>query len=334
MAGKEADGAKLLEDMLGSGMAPADKARRYGGRSPKRSVKIDEAWPTPFKDDLLALAEHDPLSARLLESWTLQTIKRGSTRTRHAKTTTLTIGLLVEMRNKEWWVKERHELALTQIAARCQERPIWCGSSEVVDLSGGGILTFLSLCQFIWDAHNQLGVGRISEDALPLIDDVTQAIGVFKASDYWLKKITAETGHSGDRFRLVRQAGTVLARNLYADRQMSYPGHNAFSLADEDLERYAHVKSLLDEMTDYGTMTARAHTTKEKDRRSRTKFSLSPILCPQFKMHYKIIKEPLYLTPQVIEDWMHEAQLSLPETYRRRTERKDEQTLSLFNDGL
>ena len=125
-----------------------------------------------------------------------------------------------------------------------------------------------------------------------------QAIGVFKASDYWLKKIAAETGHSGDRFRLVRQMGIALARDLYSDRRLNYPGHNGFSLADEELERYPHVKSILNEMSDYGTIAARSHTTKEKDRRSRTKFYLNPILCPQFKMHHKITKEPVYLTPR------------------------------------
>ena len=333
LADKSTGGKKLLEAMLGPGMAPVDKARRYGGRNPKRSVKTDDNWPDVFKTDLLALAEHDPLSARLLEAWALQTIDRESTRTRRPPTNTLAIGLLDAMRQREWWVKERLELALTQIAARCQERPIWCGSSEVVDLSGGSILTFLSLCQFIWDTHNQLGTARAHENTLLRIDDVTQAVGVFKASDYWLKKIAAETGRSGDRFRFVRQVGTTLARNLYADRQMSYPGHNGFSLADEELERCPHVKSLLDEMSDYGTITARPHTTKEKDRRSRTKFYLNPILCPQFKMHYKIVKEPVYLTPQTIEDWMNDARLSLPETYRRTADRKEAQTLPLFDDG-
>ena len=313
-------------------MSSTDKARRYGGRSPKRGVKVDDTWPDAFKTDLFALAEHDPLSARLLEAWALQAVEHASIRTRRATIDALAIGLQDDMKAKEWWIKERLELALTQIAARCQERPIWCGHSEVVDLSGGSILTFLSLCQFIWDTHTQLGVVRTPKDALPRIDDVTQAIGVFKASDYWLKKIAAETGRSGDRFRLVRQAGTVLARNLYADRQMSYPGHNGFSLADEELERYPHVKSLLDEMSDYGTIMARPHTTKEKDRRSRTKFYLNPILCPQFKMHYKIVKEPLYLIPQTIEDWMHDARLPLPATYRRRTVREEPQMLPLFDN--
>jgi hypothetical protein len=333
LADKNAAGKKLLEAILGPGMTPVDKARRYGGRNPKRSVKTDDNWPNEFKADLLALAEDDPLSARLLEAWTLQAIDRESTRTRRAPTNTLTIGLLEAMRQKEWWVKERLELALTQIAARCQERPIWCGSSEVVDLSGGSILTFLSLCQFIWDTYNQLGASRAQESTVLRIDDLTQAVGVFKASDYWLKKIAAETGRSGDRFRFVRQVGTVLAKSLYADRQMSYPGHNGFSLADEELERYPHVKSLLDEMSDYGTITARPHTTKEKDRRSRTKFYLNPILCPQFKMHYKIVKEPVYLTPQAIEEWMHDAHLPLPEAYRHTPERKGDPTLPLFDDG-
>ena len=314
-------------------MKPADKARRYGGGSPKRSVKVDDAWPDAFKTDLLKLADQDPLSARLLEARVLQTIPREPASARRATIDALTIGLLETMQRNESWIKERLELALTQIAARCQERPIWCGHSEVVALSGGGILTFLSLCQFIWETHSQLSTARSPKDTLPRIDDMIQAIGVFKASDYWLKKIAAETGRSGDRFRLVRKAGTVLAQHLYADRQMSYPGHNGFSLDNEALERYPHVKSLLDEMSDYGTIIARPHTTKEKDRRSRTKFYLNPILCPQFKMHYKIVKEPFYLTPQNVEDWMYDARLPLPETYQRRAAREEAPMLPLFDDA-
>jgi len=332
LASSDADGSKLLETILGVGFTPAQKAQRYGGRSPKRSVRVDDAWPNTFKADLLALAEQEALSARLLEAWVLQLIDRVAPKGRQAAIDMLAISLLEAMRQKEWWIKERLELALTQIAARCQERPIWCGSSEVVALSGGSILTFLSLCQFIWDTHNQLGPAEPPRDVLPAIDEVIQAIGVFKASDYWLKKIAAETGRSGDRFRFVRQAGTALARNLYGDRKMSYPGHNGFSLADEELERYPHVKSLLEEMSDYGTLIARPHTTKEKDRRSRTKFYVNPILCPHFKMHYKITKEPFYLAPATLEDWMYDAGLPMPSAYRPRVKREEAQTLPLFDD--
>ena len=101
-------------------------------------------------------------------------------------------------------------------------------------------------------------------------------------------------------------------RDLYADRKMSYPGHNGFSLADDEIEHFPHVKNLLEEMSDYGTIVAGQHTTKERDRRSRNKFYLSPILCPQFKMHYKRLKEPKYIKPTEVEFWMMEAGLKLP----------------------
>ncbi len=331
LAPKGSDGKQLLASILGPGLRPTDKARRYGGRSPRRSVKLDGDWPEAFRDELLRLAEEDPLQARLLEAWVLQSLDRLSFGRRREATKRLEIGLVNEMRSKEWWNKERIELALIQIAARCQERPIWCGHEEVVALSGGSILVFLSLCQFIWDTQNQLASSGRRADAAISIDSTVQAIGVFKASDYWLKKIATETGRSGDRLRLIRQIGTVLARNLYADRQMSYPGHNGFSVADDELEQFPHVKTLLEEMVDYGTIVAWPHTTKEKDRRNRTKFYPNPVLCPQFKIHYKRLKEPMYVHPHAIEDWMDEAELPLPHSYRPATVRnRQEPSLPLF----
>lgn len=326
---KSAKGSKSLEKMLGRGLEPEAKALRYGGKNPVRSVKVETEWPVKFKQDIADLARENPLSARLLEAWVLQKIARVSGKSRKAETDKLTIGLLSEI--GKWWYKERVELALIQIAARCQERPIWSGKTEVIELSAGSVLTFLSICQFIWDTHNQLGRDGPSKEELPFIDDKIQAIGIFKASDYWLKKIAAETGRSGDRFRLVRQMGHALALDLYDDRQMSYPGHNGFSLADEELERHPHVKALLDEMSDYGTLISLAHATKEKDRRSRTKYYLNPILAPHFKMHYKRIKEPAYITPQIVEDWMHEAGLPLPATYKRGAATANPPQLPLFD---
>ena len=247
--------------------------------------------------------------------------------------------MLTEMQSKEWWQKERIELALVQIAGRCQQRPIWAGKTEIIDLSGGNILTFLSICQFIWDTYNQVGHSEMLQRPLSQIDIDVQAIGIFKASSYWLKKITQETGRGGDRYRLAKQIGTVLMRDLYADRKMSYPGHNGFSLPDEELECATHVKTLLEEMNDYGTIVAWPHTTKEKDRRSRQKFYLSPILCPQFKMHYKRLKEPKYVQPIDVEIWMDEAGLKLPPSYQVRARQRKNTTsrgttdkLSLFDN--
>ena len=78
------------------------------------------------------------------------------------------------------------------------------------------------------------------------------------------------------------------------------------------------MKNLLEEMSDYGTVVVWPHTTKEKDRRRRQKIYLNPVLCPQFKMHYQRLKEPIYIHPTQVEAWMYEARLQLPDSFRRK----------------
>ena len=313
LASEEATGQELLRRVFGPGMPSEDKAKRYGGRDRGRCVKVDRDWPDDFQKDVRALAEENPLSARLLEAWVLQQLGRPPTSGQRVPPCDLNIAMLSVMQKKTWWKKERTELALLQIAGRCQQRPLWSGFDEIIDLSGGNILTFLSLCQFIWDMQNQAEEEGETPTDLSEIDHEVQAVGIFKASNYWLEKIRQETGRSGERFRLAKQIGTVLGRNLYADRQMSYPGHNGFSLADNELDRFPHVKNILEEMSDYGTVVASPHTTKEKNRQSRQKFYLNPVLCPQFKMHYQRVKEPKYIHPTQVQEWMREAGLPFPE---------------------
>ena len=331
-ASREAHGRELLGRIFGKGMAPKDKALKYGGTNPRRSVKVDPDWPQEFQDAIAEYAEVEPLSARLLEAWVLQQLGRSNARERAASFPRLSMTMLTAMRAKRWWIKERVELALVQIAGRCQQRPIWAGFPELIDLSGGNILTFLSICQFIWDTHRQLSRKHGRDTDLIEIDVEVQAIGIFKASAYWLNKVKQESGRSGERFRLARQIGNALMRDLYADRKMSYPGHNGFSLAEDDLDRFPHVKALIEEMSDYGTVVVWPHTTKRKDRRMRQKVYLNPILCPQFKMHYQRLKEPSYVHPTQVEDWMHEAGLQLPKSYRPGSIEREQTYLPLFDD--
>ena len=327
-----AQGRELLERMFGKGIAPKDKALKYGGSNPRRSVKVDPEWPKEFRDAIAKYADVDPLSARLLEAWVLQQLSRSKANARNPLLARLSMTMLKAMRAKPWWIKERVELALVQIAGRCQQRPICAGFPELIDLSGGNILTFLSICQFIWDTQGQLGRKHGREADPNKIDVEVQAIGIFKASAYWLNKVMQESGRSGERFRLARQIGNALMRDLYADRKMSYPGHNGFSLADDELDRFPHVKALIEEMSDYGTVVVWPHTTKEKDRRTRRKVYLNPVLCPQFKMHYQRLKEPYYIHPTQVEHWMHEAGLQLPKTYRPRSVKRKKTYLPLFDN--
>ena len=333
LASKETTGQELLKKVFGKKIPPEEEARKHGGDNPRKCVRVDDGWPEDFQKEIFALAEEDPLSARLLEAWVLQQLDRSTSGEERILPRDLDMKMLSTMRQKGWWIKERKELALVQIAGRCQQRPLWSGSDEIIDLSGGNILTFLSLCQFIWDTQNQV---REEEEALTdlrEIDHEVQTIGIFKASNHWLEKIRQETGRSGERFRLAKQIGNVLGRDLYADRKMSYPGHNGFSLADKDLDRFSHVKNLLEEMSDYGTVIASQHTTKQKNRLSRRKFYLNPVFCPQFKIPYQRVKEPKYIRPNQVEEWMDKAGLPLPESYQPRVVRAEEPDLPLFGDG-
>ena len=330
IAPKDADGGVLLDTVFGGGVSAEEKARRYGGRSPARAVKLDAEWPEDFKQQLLELSKTNPLDARLIEARALQRVDRTAPRGTRILPDQLSMAIAKDV-SREWWRKERLELALVQIAGRCQERPRWSGHKEIIELSGGNILAFLNICQNIWDTQTQLGQQRTTSQ-LSLIADDLQAIGVFKASEYWLKKISRETGRSGDRSRLVLQLGVMFARELHADRQMSNPGHNGFSLLDSELAspEAADVRHLLEEMVDYGTLTSSPHTTKERDRGARTKFYLNPVLCPQFKIPYKRLKEPIYVHVEDVIDWMRAAGLPILGSTRAKRPRGSAAPMPLF----
>jgi len=293
-------GKSLLGRLFGGGVSPAEKARRYVGRNPQKAVRLDQTWPDSVKELLADLASTDPLSARLGEAWVLQKGFDGLTESGSK--------LPWEDESQQWWRKERIEVALAHIASRCQQRPLWCGENEIMELSGGNILTFLSICQFIWDALLQVGERRSERDALQKeVEPDIQAIGIMRASDHWLKKVAQETGRSGDRYRFIREVGELLSRELMQDRQMSNPGRNGFSVAEQELEQFPDLQSFLQELSDYGNLLQFPHTTKEKDRRSRQKWYLNPIFCPQLKLPFKRSKEPRYVRAAEVNSWLQQS---------------------------
>lgn len=293
-------GKTLLGKLFGSGLTPQEKALGYAGKDPQKAVRLDEAWPKRVKEILEKVAATDPLSARLGEAWVLQ---KGPDKLADAK------GQLPwEQKAQQWWRKERVEVALLHIASRCHQRPLWCGEYEIIELSGGNILTFLSICQLIWDALLQVGERRSERDALQKdVDPDIQAIGIMRASDHWLKKVAQETGRSGDRYRFIRQVGEMLSRELMQDRKISNPGHNGFSIAVQELERFPELQSFLQELSDYGNLLQLPHTTKEKDRRTRQKWYLNPIFCPQLKLPFKRSKEPRYVRAVDVDNWLQQS---------------------------
>lgn len=285
----------LLEKLFGYGLSPEDKAKKYAGRNRRRVVKPDVSWPHGLQAQLFELADVDPFAARLGEAWAYQ---KGLQELSLDK-------LPWDQPAQQWWRKERIEIALIQIASRCQQRPLWSGVEDIINLSGGNILIFLSICQCVWDALLQVGDRRSERDALlKEVEPEIQAIGILRASEHWLKKISQETGRSGDRFRFVREVGEMLSRDLMHDRRLSNPGHNGFSVADEELEQLPDLRGFLQELSDYGNMLQFKHTTKEKDRRSRQKWYLNPIFDPQFKLPFKRLKEPRYVRAVDVQSWL------------------------------
>jgi hypothetical protein len=142
-------------------MSDEQKASKYAGNNPQRAIRLNSGWPQQVKDLLSELAVIKPLSARLGEAWILQ---KGYDEVLQAAGNEL----LWDSRPRQWWRKERIDLALVQIAGRCQQRPFWCGAAEVVDLSGGDVLTFLSICQFIWDAWLQVSQPAVTTHPPPI----------------------------------------------------------------------------------------------------------------------------------------------------------------------
>jgi len=289
-------GATLLGKLFGEGISSTEKARIYAGKNRQKAVRIEPSWPEPIRIWLTWLADSDPLSARLGEAWFLQKGVQGFDPSSTEQ---------LPWETKQWWKKERIDVALAQIASRCQQRPLWSGEDDIIQLSGGNILTFLSLCQFVWDALLQVGEPRSERDALQRkVEDEIQAIGVMRASDHWLKKVSQETGRSGDRLRFVKTVGEMLSRDLLQDRKLSNPGHSGFSVAEEDLDQFPKLQLFLQELSDYGNLVQLSHTTKEKDRRSRQKWYLNPIFCPQFRLPFKRHKEPRYVRASDVNLWL------------------------------
>ncbi|MDU0342989.1 ORC-CDC6 family AAA ATPase [Bosea rubneri] len=313
----------MLGRVLGASLDPTDKAKIYGGKRPERALKLPDDWPDAVKRRLRKITSDDPLSGRLGEAWGRQ---KGVDQLADLESPWA-------VRDQQWWRKERVELALAQIASTTQSKPIWSGETEVLELSGGNILVFLSICQIIWDMAVQSN--NLSDDtpAFP-IDRRWQTVAIHKASEYWVGKILQEFGNSGDRHKLIRYFGQMFSRSLLDDRRMSNPGHNGFSTKDSDLEKFSKVKCILDEAGEFGNLLRDFHTTKERDRAARTKWYLSPIYCPSLRLPHVRTKEPQYVRAVDVESWMIQADIlpsDGPQKLQRRAKRAP--LLDLMDDN-
>ena len=292
-------GFRAMEHVYGKDLSAEEKVNhQYGLRDPERIIKVEEEWSESSKQRLKALAKHNLFSAKLGEVWLRQ---KGD-----IEDLTVRDELLPWHRySNRWWRKERAHIVAIQIASQANQKTVWGGAGEVLELSGGSILAFLSLNQFIWSVwlqrNGQPATVRVQP---PSIDLAIQTVGVQKASTAWVELIAEQSGRSAERMRFVKAASAVLRRKLMEDRKISYPGANGFSLADDELDQVPSVRRFLEELADYGNLLMLDHTSKMNDKKSRKKFYFHPIFCPSFGIPYVRTKEPYYAKIAEVAEWV------------------------------
>jgi len=317
----------LANYVFGKNMSPLEQALKYLPNEREKAVRFEEHWPQKWCDFLRELSKSDPLSARLGEAWARQQGKEDI------------VNNVPSSKpypwDKVWWRKERIEQALIQIASRNSQQLYWYGKDDILGLSGGNILIFLSLCQHIWDVWIRDNRNNYVDDnlSLPQINYVVQSVGVRETSNDWYEDIANEKGGK-ERKLFVSYIGTTFYNKLVDDKSMSYPGNNGFSLTVKDWEKNPKVAQFLNDATDYGDLYDGPHTSKSKEKNPRHKWYLNPILSPYFKIPYSHTKEPIYLDYRTLNDWLVKS-LAMSEdelevlTKRKRVEKNNKSQSSI-----
>lgn len=293
----------LLGQVLGNGLDPSIKAMKYVTNSRENILELDDKWPIEWKNFLIDLARVNPLSAKLGEAWSRQKGKENIVNS-------IPTSGPYPWEAKMYWKKERIEQALIQIASKNRQQLVWEGKDDVISLSGGNILAFLSICQQIWEVW--MRGDRVNDEvySLPKLDEVIQTLGILEASTKWFEVISSYK-NGGPRKAFINFIGNRFYKNLTQDLKMSYPGQNGFSLSVSDLSQLPEIYKFLKDASDYGDLQERQHTTKLKSAESRVKWYLNPILSPRFKIPAIHTKEPEYISINALISWMGESNITL-----------------------
>jgi hypothetical protein len=282
----------ILRYMFGSGNLPDARARFYTKdvSSPSWADLQASAEVKAF------LAQHwlvNPLSAWLGAAWLRQ-----KAQLRNRTGFDMSAIEAFPWGTKPYWVKERNEAALVQIAGSRQQALIWSGSETIQNLAGSNILALMSICGMIWAAWLRLnGDEALAKNTVPVFPEMAQRLGIQDASDLWLRKIRVGNDDGDRRYEFVVRVAGYLRQAMLDDKPLSNPGNSGFSLdkADFILGRSSAIERLKI-ATDYGDLLGFDHTTKLKDQAPRSKFYLHPLLSPFFRLPHIKTKEPKYLT--------------------------------------
>jgi hypothetical protein len=306
-AGYHAIGSEdILRAVFGQTVDPATAAKEYTRNSTPDRILKAESLPDNWRKLLESMFKDDPLSAMMAAAWARQRGSRSDERPRYSSAPPKGI----QPWNRPYWRKERVRQCILQIAARAVQRLKWSGRDQILTLSSGNISIFLSICHEIWEAFLRAERRKPRfEQSDPVSDGIhpdVQTVGIRTASKYWYDKIT-EQPKGDDRQRVINILGSLCREWLLSDDSMSYPGHNGFSLATEELEKFPSLASFLNEAASYGDLYSVAHTTKERDRRRRQKWYLNPVLSDYFQIPESHAKEPRYVNIDEVFAWFKRA---------------------------
>jgi len=286
----------LLRTVFGKTLTPAERARIYVKEKPF-SLNMPSEWSAEWKDTLARLWETDPLAAKLSEVWLRQ--KKQQKEKVYLSTQ---VDAALVWKERRYWIKERNEAALIQLAGDAKEMLIWSGDRHILDLSGWNILAFMTICRAIWAAWlRSTPDEELQKTNLPEISMDKQVIGIYEASRIWADKL--REGADGDkRHAFINALGAWLSTSIRNDRALSYPGHTGFSIFKRDFKESLPVTDLLKSCRDQGDLIESEHTTKSPDGIPRIKWYLNPLLCPYFRIPHIRTKEPIYTTLAELND--------------------------------
>lgn len=299
---KDVGATGAIEKVFGKTLSAMERALRYVPSSAARRqvLKIDEDATCAWREFLEQLGQEDPLAARFADAW----VHQKDPSKRRLKIEPPKLGEPYPWDKKKYWIKERNEQALLQLASANRQQLIWSGTDDLFALSGGNILVFLFLCQQIWDGwlRDTRGDNDISDVLLPSIADPVQTQGIREASEEWMKKVK-EGSQAERRTQFLGNLGQHFYRVLTDDKSMSNPGANGFSVSIDELNEFEEVKAFLQLCVEFGDLYDAPHTSKNKGE-ARKKYYLAPILSPYFRIPYQHTKEPLYVRAEQVRAWI------------------------------
>lgn len=285
----------ILSEVFGDTLKPRERAQRYvGSKVLKESfyAGLSKEWCLYLKE----LWSINPLEAWMMKAWLeqRQQIKN------NIKASAFPANEFDKIA-KKYWIKERNEVALVQIAGEMKEMVLWNGKRHIVDLAGWNILAFMTICRAVWAAWLRSTSDEVlSSTTLPSISVDKQVIGIYEASRIWAEKL--KEGADGDRrYEFISFLGSWFSKKLRNDKALSNPGHTGFSLLKHEFDRSSDINSLIKSCRDQGDLIESEHTTKTKDGLLRMKWYLNPLLCPYFRIPHVRTKEPIYINRNELE---------------------------------